>query len=100
VLVDRIKRTVRADPTASFDIVKLLNFTTFDIMGDLCFGESLGLLQSMEYTPWVTMLLRAFKMGARIRAVTYFEPFRTILKNWKPQQIERIRWVRIPVTIG
>ena len=92
VLVDRIKRTVQAEPNTPFDIVKLLNFTTFDIMADLCFGESLGLLQSADYTPWVTMLLRAFKMGARIRAVTYFEPFNTILKHWKPKKVEEIRW--------
>jgi cytochrome P450 len=91
-LVERIKRNVKTEPQQSFDIVKLLNFTTFDIMADLCFGESLGLLQSVDYTPWVSMLLNAFKMGARMRAVTYFEPFRTILKVWKPKKVEDIRW--------
>jgi cytochrome P450 len=92
VLVDRIKRTVKTDPRSPFDIVKLLNFTTFDIMGDLCFGESLGLLQSTDYSPWVSMLLSAFKMGSRIRAVTLFEPFYSIFKVWKPAKIEEIRW--------
>jgi cytochrome P450 len=91
VLVDRVRRTVQTEPTAPFDIVKLLNFTTFDIMADLCFGESLGLLQSVDYTPWVSMVLKSFKVGARIGAVTLFEPFRTILKLWKPQKIEDIK---------
>jgi cytochrome P450 len=91
VLVERIERTVEADPQSPFDIVKLLNFTTFDIMGDLCFGESLGLLQSADYSPWVSMLLGAFKMGARIRAITLFEPFYTLFTVWKPEKIEKMR---------
>jgi cytochrome P450 len=41
------------------------NFTTFDIIGDLLFGESLGLLTHAQYIPWVKSIpdfLRAFAM--------------------------------------
>ncbi|KIW03818.1 uncharacterized protein PV09_05118 [Verruconis gallopava] len=91
VLVERIKRTIESNPAGSFDIVKLFNFTTFDIMADLCFGESLGLLQSADYSPWVSMLLGAFKVGSRMRAVSFFQPFRFLLKNLKFKRIEAIR---------
>ncbi|KAL0257660.1 hypothetical protein SLS55_006823 [Diplodia seriata] len=40
-----------ASPT--FDLVTLYNCTTFDIMGDLTFGEPLHLLQSSKLSPWV-----------------------------------------------
>ena len=41
---------------AKADIVKWYNFTTFDIMADLTFGEPLNLLQESEYTPWVAAI--------------------------------------------
>jgi cytochrome P450 len=37
----------------SIDMVKLYNSATFDVMADLTFGESLGMLDNGEYTPWV-----------------------------------------------
>jgi cytochrome P450 len=39
---------------AEADLVKWYNFTTFDIMADLTFGEPLKLLQEAKYTPWVS----------------------------------------------
>lgn len=34
------------------DLVRVYNFTTFDVMGDLSFGESLHMLDDAEYSPW------------------------------------------------
>ncbi|KAI8932397.1 hypothetical protein NX059_010584 [Plenodomus lindquistii] len=34
------------------DMVRVFNFATFDVMGDLCFGESLHMLDNAEYDPW------------------------------------------------
>lgn len=45
------------------DIVKWYNFTTFDIIGDLAFGDSFGCLDSGGYHPWVNLVfdnVRAF----------------------------------------
>ncbi|KAL1595171.1 hypothetical protein SLS60_009859 [Paraconiothyrium brasiliense] len=38
------------------DMVRFYNYTTFDIMADLTFGEPLGLLQQSKYIPWVSAL--------------------------------------------
>lgn len=37
------------------------NWTTFDIIGDLVFGEPFGCLQDTCYHPWVSMILGSVK---------------------------------------
>jgi cytochrome P450 len=41
----------------------LLNFTTFDIMAELCFGQPLLLLERGDYIPWVRMIFASLKFG-------------------------------------
>lgn len=91
VLIDRIRRGARTNPSERIDMVKLLNFTTFDIMADLAFGESLGLLQSHDYSPFVGLLLGAFKIGAYLRILRSFEPFTTIFNIYKPKKLIQMR---------
>jgi cytochrome P450 len=63
-LVDNIRRDLMRDPNREFDAVKLYNFTTFDIMGDLTFGEHLGLLENSSYSDWVRNVFQSLKMVA------------------------------------
>lgn len=44
------------------DLVLWYNFTTFDIMADLTFGEPLHILDRGEYTPWMSALFSTFKL--------------------------------------
>lgn len=44
------------------DILELLNFTTFDIMGDLTLSQPLGLLASRAYTPWVSAVFASLRV--------------------------------------
>ncbi|KAK0640198.1 NAD-dependent protein deacetylase hst2-1 [Lasiodiplodia hormozganensis] len=60
-LVDLMRRTTKENGDAKLDMVKLYNCTTFDIMGDLTFGEPLGLLEQSEYTPWVRAVFGSIK---------------------------------------
>ncbi|KIM99956.1 hypothetical protein OIDMADRAFT_104717 [Oidiodendron maius Zn] len=48
----------------SFNMVNWLNFTTFDIIGDLAFGEPFGCLDSGEFHFWVSLIFEAVKAGA------------------------------------
>lgn len=47
---------------AVVDLVLWYNFTTFDIMADLTFGEPLHMLDRGEYTPWVNALFSTIKL--------------------------------------
>ncbi|GME33397.1 Short-chain dehydrogenase/reductase SDR, partial [Neofusicoccum parvum] len=59
LLVEKLRDA--AGNSSSVDMVRMFNFTTFDIMADLTFGESLGLLEKTEYIPWVASIVSAVK---------------------------------------
>ncbi|KAK6077404.1 cytochrome P450 [Seiridium cupressi] len=45
------------------DMVKWYNFTTFDLVGDLAFGEPFGCLENSDYHPWVSMIFGTVRYG-------------------------------------
>jgi cytochrome P450 len=45
----------------AIDMVRMYNFTTFDVMADLTFGEPLGMLKEGEYVPWVSNIFASIK---------------------------------------
>lgn len=49
------------------DIVRWYNFTTFDIVGDLCFGKSFGALSTQEYHSWVNNIFKGLKFVKYLR---------------------------------
>ena len=53
-----------ASTSEVFDIVRWYNFLTFDIIGDLSFGESFGCLQNGDFHFWITLIFNAVKAGA------------------------------------
>ena len=66
------------------EMVKWYNFTTFDIIGDLAFGEPFGSLQDGKPHFWVSMILDAvtaaawkmalFKALGSVKVAAYFMP--------------------------
>lgn len=74
----------KAESGTPVDIMRWLNFTTFDIFGDLCFAESFGSLESEEYNEWIANLFNGLKF---IRLFRFFRmyplvgiPFFTLMK--------------------
>jgi cytochrome P450 len=49
------------------DIMRYVNYATFDILGDLCFGESFNALESEEYSEWMTNLFKSVKLVPFVR---------------------------------
>lgn len=47
------------------------NWTTFDIVGDLVFGQSFNCLQKASYHPWIDFIFRSIKAGAVTVSMTY-----------------------------
>ncbi|KAK6383769.1 hypothetical protein LTS17_003061 [Exophiala oligosperma] len=65
--VSLLIRRLQAHATSSNPVVdmnKWYNFTTFDLIGDLAFGEPFGCLESEGYHPWVAMIFGGFKLSA------------------------------------
>ena len=53
-------------------MVQWLNFTTFDIIGDLSLGESFHCLEESHYHSWLSILFTQFRTGALFIALRFF----------------------------
>jgi hypothetical protein len=49
------------DKAVVVNIVYWYNYVTFDLIGDLGFGESFGCLESEEYHPWMAIIFNSLK---------------------------------------
>ncbi|KAK1507463.1 cytochrome P450 ClCP1 [Colletotrichum tamarilloi] len=56
------------------DLMSWYNFTTFDIIGDLAFGEPFGCLEKSEYYPWVKAIFQSARLGVFAQTAGHF-PF-------------------------
>ncbi|KAK5120491.1 hypothetical protein LTR85_006146 [Meristemomyces frigidus] len=54
------------------DMLKYYNCTTFDIMGDLTFGEGLNMLEDSEYSPWVKTIFGSIKNATMFRGIRVY----------------------------
>ncbi|CAN9171229.1 unnamed protein product [Alternaria alternata] len=75
--VDRLVAAVqsRADQGLETNMVDMFNFLAFDVMGDLAFGASLGLLERSEYNSWVRVIVATIKVVTIRIVVFYHIPF-------------------------
>ncbi|KAK5651518.1 hypothetical protein OQA88_11972 [Cercophora sp. LCS_1] len=60
-----------AEGRTTLNIEEWYNWTTFDITGDLVFGESFACLEGTAYHPWVEFIFGAVRFNAYITAMDY-----------------------------
>jgi len=70
LLLTRLKHQI-ADGKSVQNIAAWYNWTTFDLVSDLVFGESFHCLETVGYHPWVAYILKAVKFHAIIQALSY-----------------------------
>jgi cytochrome P450 len=58
-MVSKIGETAARD--GKVNLVDFISFTTFDIMAELAFGESLHMLDRTDYVPWVRTIFSGLK---------------------------------------
>jgi hypothetical protein len=70
LLVDRLHQEGQEGEKA-LHMEAWYNWTTFDIIGDLVFGESFRCLQNVYYHPWVEFITGAIQARAFMTALSY-----------------------------
>ncbi|KAF1924082.1 cytochrome P450 [Didymella exigua CBS 183.55] len=90
-LISNLKRDVSKDPDHKFDIVKQYNFTTFDVMGDLTFGESLHMLDDSKYDPWVAVIFNQLKQNSLFNFMAYYPWINSLVKNNLPPSVLKVK---------
>ncbi|RYP36843.1 hypothetical protein DL767_003233 [Monosporascus sp. MG133] len=60
-----------APATLPVNMREWLNWTTFDVIGDLGFGSAFGCLEKSDYHPWVRLIAQNFVVGSLTLALNY-----------------------------
>lgn len=76
----------------SVNMVELYQFTAFDIMGHLTFGEPLGLLQSNRYSKWVESVFDSIKVIPIAQIIQYYRILDVAFKLLEPQSIKQMKY--------
>ena len=73
------EENARMDRPEPLNIANWFNWTSFDIIGEMTFGESFGCLDSTSYHPWIAIIFKHLKVGGWIRAIKYMDLDRSTL---------------------
>ncbi|KAJ5369456.1 hypothetical protein N7509_014068 [Penicillium cosmopolitanum] len=73
------------------DMTDWLNFLTFDIVGDLAFGEPFGCLKDSAYHPWVGTIFNSIKTGAILRAFAVYPHLANSMRHLMPKRLTEKR---------
>lgn len=67
LLIEKLQQQVVGPEQGKVDLVRWYNFTTFDILGDICFDESFGALKKGQYHSWIASLFQSLKIARMFR---------------------------------
>lgn len=92
LLIERLREQAEGPDAAIekgvvIDVVPWLNFTTFDIFGDLGFGESFNCLQDSRYHPWISLLFNSVKAAAFVISARFYPLLEFLLLKCIPASI-------------
>lgn len=76
----------------TIDIVPWFNYTTFDIVGDLAFGEPFNCLANSEYHSFVSIIFRSIKAGAYLIGTRQFPGLESIIMSLIPRRTKEL-WI-------
>lgn len=88
MLVQRLRDRIHDRATAGkVDMCRWLNWATFDIIGDLAFGEPFGCLQNGEYHPWVALLFNYVRLATYVGVVKQFPWLEYVVQRLVPASL-------------
>lgn len=92
LLVSRLHdQTLKEPRGAVLEIVPWLNYTTFDIFGDLGFGESFDCLQHSRYHPWISLLFNSVEAASFVVAARFYPWVEKLLMKCIPRSLKKIQ---------
>ncbi|KAH7020724.1 cytochrome P450 [Microdochium trichocladiopsis] len=71
--------------SGAIEITRLYNFTTFDIMAELCFGKPLDLLVNNEYSEWVASVFGLLSMLPIVSIIQYYPVLKWLFSVFEPK---------------
>ncbi|KAK1753193.1 cytochrome P450 [Echria macrotheca] len=98
--VDLLVRRLRglAEAGEAVDMTAWYNFTTFDVIGDLAFGESFGCLDNSDYHPWVKAIFDLTRTGTVVQALAQYPGLLRFLVSLVPMSAWKEREHHLELT--
>lgn len=78
--INKLRERTSAKGKTTVNIVDWFNFTLFDIIGDLSFGESFSCLEKCEYEDWMSQMAAAIKLHYLSINLRYYPIINNLLK--------------------
>ena len=91
LLISRLRRDVVQTGDGSVDIAKYYGYTSIDIMGELCLGESFHSLEGNNEHTWIMGFFLGAKFGSVRSSLSRFYPLDEIIAWIFMQMTSRIR---------
>lgn len=97
LLMQRLHENIDSG-TNAVDMVAWYNFTTFDIIGDLAFGEPFDCLKNSVYHQWVSIIFSSLKYGAYANVSRRLPGSKYILPYITPRHVLSQRSAHLALT--
>ncbi|KAI1183022.1 cytochrome P450 [Nemania serpens] len=81
----------RCRQATQLDLAQLFNFTTFDIMADFAFGESLHMLERGQYSDWVAMMFNSIRILPFVQMIEFYPLLKKLFALIEPEAISKMR---------
>lgn len=96
MLIERLRERAEQPEDGSgggavLDIVPWFNYTTFDIFGDIGFGESFNCLQHSRYHPWIALLFNSVKAAGFVISARFYPLIDFLLVKCIPKSLIKMR---------
>ncbi|ETS80734.1 hypothetical protein PFICI_08263 [Pestalotiopsis fici W106-1] len=75
----------------TINMTELLNWATFDIMADLAFGESLGLLEKGAYSSWIAIVFNAVRVLPFVQMISFYPLLKRLYDFLEPKSVVAMR---------
>ncbi|TGO65481.1 hypothetical protein BCON_0002g00650 [Botryotinia convoluta] len=69
LLIQKLYEQIDSPSNGKVNIVRFFNFTTFDLIGDLCFSESFNALRTQEYNSWIANIFKGLRFARLFRVM-------------------------------
>lgn len=90
MLVSKLREVASTDEPVN--MVDMYQFTTFDAMGDLTFGQPLGLLQNGKYSDWVQHVFDAIKVIPIAQLIQHYPLVNFLFKRFEPRFVTDMKY--------
>ncbi|OKP00943.1 Isotrichodermin C-15 hydroxylase [Penicillium subrubescens] len=85
LLIQRLRERSRDEN--SVIISDWYNYTTFDIIGDLAFGEPFGSLEGSNYDAWIKSIFQSGQLGTIIQTLAFYPSIKKVLLSLVPKSM-------------